>query len=192
MNLKGMQMHQLLAALGACLAAMILAGPAAARPDEDGGISNRPALDEQSVTWYLTDEYRPFMLPESEATAAIVNQRQLELTSDRHEQQVQVIPYLSHGILTASDAARVEAQRSTPDGYQPQLGRSASHAVGPGSSNDRPDGYQPQLGGSELAVVADEGFDWTTTGLMASIVAALFVAIAITITRGSRPGYRSA
>ncbi len=184
MNFKAMQTHQLLAALGACLAAMILAGPAAAKPDDGGGNSNRPVLEEQSVTWYLTDEYRPFMLPDEvdSANATIVNQRQLELAGDKQfqvvpylshgilepEQAWEVIPYLSHGVLTASDAAGLAAQSNTPDGYQPQLGV------------------------SEFAVVADDGFDWTTTGFAASMIAALLVALAVTFTRGSRHGYRSA
>lgn len=123
MNLKGMQTHRLLAALGACLAALIVAGPAAARPDDGGGNSNQPAADEKSVAWYLTDEYRPFVLPGSEANA-IVNQRQLELAGDKQfqvvpylsqgilepEQAWEVIPYLSHGALTESDAANLAAQ----------------------------------------------------------------------------------
>ena len=48
MNLKGIQTHQLLAALGACLAAILVAGPAAARPFDDGGASNQSAVVEQS------------------------------------------------------------------------------------------------------------------------------------------------
>ena len=44
MNLKGFQTQQLLATFGACFAAMLLAGPAAARPDEDGG-AVEPDLD---------------------------------------------------------------------------------------------------------------------------------------------------
>ncbi len=185
MKLKGIQTHQLLAALGASLAAMLLAGPAAARPHEDGGISNRPSVVEQSVSAYLTDEYRPFVLPE-DANAAIENQRQLELAADQY---FQVIPYLSHGILTASDAAGLAAQRSTPDGYQPQLGLSAGD---PTSLRDRPDGYQPQLGVAEVSAVADDGFDWTTTGFAASIIAAMLVALTATFTYGNRRGYRSA
>ena len=88
MNLKGIQTHQLLAALGACLAAMLVAGPAAARPFDDGGASNQSAVEEQSsqaTPWYLTDQYRSFMLPAAEANR-IVNQRQLELAADRSEQ----------------------------------------------------------------------------------------------------------
>ncbi len=190
MNFKAMQTYRLLAALGACLAAMmILAGPAAARPYDDDGNSNRPALDEQSVTsQYLTDGQRSATLAGS-TTAVVENQRQLELASD---QQFQVIPYLSHGVLTASDAAGLAAQRNTPDGYQPQLGIPASDEASPVSLRDRPDGYQPQFGVSELSVVADEGFDWTTTGFAASIVAAMLVAGAATFTYGNRRGYRSA
>ena len=227
MNLKGMQMHQLLAALGGCLAALLVAGPAAARPYDDGGSSNQSAVEEQStgqstaqaVPWYLTEQYRSFMLPESEANR-IVNQRQLELAADRAEQngaeqivkvdeEVQVIPYLSHGILeqeqawevipylsqgilTESDAASLAVKSTTPDGYQPQLGGSANELAGAASRNDRPDGYQPQLGVADFSVVADDGFDWQTTGLAASILAALLVALTITFTRGNRHGYRSA
>ena len=148
MNLKGIQTHQLLAALGACLAAMLVAGPAAARPFDDGGclepVGGGGAVVSQTVPWYLTDQYRSFMLPAVEANR-IVNQRQLELAADRSEQaatadeQLQVIPYLSHGILepeqawevipylshgvlTQSDAASLAATSTTPDGYQPQLG----------------------------------------------------------------------
>ena len=133
MNPKGTQTHQLVAALGACLAAMILAGPAAA---------------------------------EHGAGVVIENQRQLELAS--------------------------AAQRDTPDGYQPLLGSGAGDAAVPASLRHRPDGYQPQLGVSELGVVADEGFDWTTTGFAASIMAAMLVVAAGTFTYGSRRRYRSA
>lgn len=145
MNLKGTQTHQLLAALGACLAAMILASPAAAKPGTG---------------------------------VAIENQRQLELVSDRY--------------FAANDAGPVGAQRTTPDGYQPQLGDLDGAATGPVSLRDRPDGYQPQLGVSELLVVADDGFDWTTTGFAASIIAAMLVVAAGTFTYGNRRGYRSA
>ena len=87
------------------------------------------------MPWYLTDQYRSFVLPADEANR-IVNQRQLELAADRSEQaatadeQLQVIPYLSHGILepeqawevipylshgvlTESDAAALAAQANT-------------------------------------------------------------------------------
>ena len=268
MNLKGMQTHQLLAALGACLAAMLVAGPAAARPFDEGGAGTTSALEAPAVTWYLTDEYRPFMLPESEANAIvnqrqlelaadkqhsvswylndshqpislagresagsgqIVNQRQLELAADKAGEQSQVIPYLSHGILepeqawdvvpylshgvlTESDAAALAAKSNVsgsgiplsagiPEPGElivpgmPELGTFGEAAVAsnsPTSLRDRPDGYQPQLGVSEFSVVADDGFDWQTTGLAASIMAALLVALAITFTRGNRHGYRSA
>ncbi len=142
MNLKGTQTDQLLAALGACLAAMILASPAAGRPDDGAGNSNRPAPEVQSLT----------------SGPAIVNSRQLELASDQ-----QLRPTL------LSDAG-----------------------TGPVSLRDRPDGYQPQLGASELAVVADDGFDWTTTGFAASIIAAMLVVAAGTFTYGNRRGYASA
>ncbi len=155
MNPKGTQTHQLLAALGACLAAMILVGPAAAK----------------------------------HGAGVIENQRQLELASD---QAFQVSPYLSHGILSASDGIGFATQRDTPDGYQPQLGSGAGDAAVPASLRDRPDGYQPQLGVSELGVVADEGFDWMTTGFAASIMAAMLVVAAGTFTYGSRRRYRSA
>ncbi len=145
MNLKGTQTHQLLAALGACLAAMILAGPAAASAD---------------------------------ARIPMENQRHLELASDRY--------------FAASAAGSFSTERSTPDGYQPQLGGSEGATVGPGSLRDRPDGYQPQLGVSELAVVADDGFDWTTTGFAASLIAAMLAVAAATFTYGNRRGYRSA
>ena len=221
MNLKGIQTHQLLAALGACLAAMLVAGPAAARPFDDGGASNQSAVEEQSsqtTPWYLTDQYRSFMLPAAEANR-IVNQRQLELAADRSaqraeqaatadeqiqvipylshgilepEQAWEVIPYLSHGVLTESDAASLAATSTTPDGYQPQLGGSTNELVGAPSRADKPDGYQPQLGVSDFSVVADDGFDWKTTGFAASILAALLVALTITFTRGNRHGYRSA
>ncbi|MCP9485551.1 MAG: hypothetical protein MSC30_06800 [Gaiellaceae bacterium MAG52_C11] len=206
MNLKGTQMHQL-AALGACLAAMIFVSQAPATNVEDPGLSSRPALEEQSVSWYLTDEYRPFVLPESGANA-IVNQRQLELAADQH---LQVIPYLSHGILTESDAAALAAQSGVSRSGiplsagipepgdavvpgRPELGAfgdSPRDAAAVGSLRDRPDGHQPQLGVSELTVASD-GFDWTTTGFAASIIAAMLVALAVTFTRGNRHGYRSA
>ena len=151
MKLMALQ-TQLMAALGACLAVMILVGP---------------------------------------ASAGIENQRQLELAGE--EQQFQVVPYLSHGILTASDAAGLAGQRHTPDGYQPQLGASDSVAVNsPVSLRDRPDGYQPHLGVSDLGVVAEEGFDWTTTGFAASIIAAMLLVATATFTYGNRRGYRSA
>jgi hypothetical protein len=196
MNLNGIQTHQLLAALGACLAAMLVAGPAAARPFDDGGASNQSAEAQSSQ-------------------ASIVNQRQLELVADRLEQtaradeQLQVIPYLSHGILeqeqawevipylshgvlTESDAASLAANSTTPDGYQPQLGGSTNELAGAPSRADKPDGYQPQLGVSDFSVVADDGFDWQTTGFAASILAALLVALTVTFTRGNRHGYGSA
>ena len=269
MNLKGIQTHQLVAALGACLAAMLVAGPAAARPYDEGGSSNRSTLEEQSaaqsVPWYLTDQYRSFVLPESEANP-IVNQRQMELAADKAngqsitwyltdqhqplrlagsanaeivnqrkpelagdkqfqvvpylshgvlepEQAWEVVPYLSHGVLTESDAAGLAATQGSPSLYgiplsagipepgelivpgMPELGtfgEAASEGAVASSRADRPDGYQPQLGVSEFSVVADDGFDWTTTGFAASIVAALLVALTITFTRGNRHGYRSA
>lgn len=166
MNLKATQIHQLLAALGACLAVMILAGPAAARPHDDGGSSNRSAdeqsaaadaivnqrqlelaADRESVAWYLTDEYRHFMLPES-ANTAIENQRQLELAADKQ----QVIPYLSHGILEPEQAWEVIPYLS-----HGVLSASDAVAVGPGSSLDRPDGYQPQLGVSRSGIPLSAG-----------------------------------
>jgi hypothetical protein len=237
MNLKGIQTYQLLAALGACLAAMLMAGPAAARPLDDGGSSNQSAVEDQSssqaVPWYLTDQYRSHVLPEAEANR-IVNQRQLELAADRVEQnqadeQLQVIPYLSHGILeeeqtwevipylshgvlTESDAAALAVQAKTSESGiplsagipepgelvvpgMPELGvfgESTNAFAGAASRADRPDGYQPQLGVSDFSVVADDGFDWQTTGFAASILAALAVALTITFIRGNRHGYRSA
>jgi hypothetical protein len=237
MNLNGIQTHQLLAALGACLAAMLVAGPAAARPFDDGGASNQSAGEQsasQAMPWYLTDQYRSSMLPEAEANR-IVNQRQLELAADRSEQtaradeQLQVIPYLSHGILeqeqawevipylshgvlTESDAATLAGQATTsesgiplsagiPEPGQlivpgmPELGvfgESTNELAGAASRADKPDGYQPQLGVSDFSVVADDGFDWQTTGFAASILAALLVALTVTFTRGNRHGYRSA
>ena len=216
MNLNGIQTHQLLAALGACLAAMLVAGPAAARPLDDGGASNQSAEAQSSQ-------------------ASIVNQRQLELVADRSEQtaradeQLQVIPYLSHGILeqeqawevipylshgvlTESDAAALAVQAKTsgsgiplaagiPEPGElivpgmPELGvfgESTNATAGAASRADRPDGYQPQLGVSDFSVVADDGFDWQTTGFAASILAVLLVALTITFTRGNRHGYRSA
>ncbi|MGI9111581.1 MAG: hypothetical protein ACR2GT_05225 [Gaiellaceae bacterium] len=144
MNLKGIQKQQLLAALGACLAAMILAGPAAAKPN---------------------------------AGIPMESQRHLELASDRY--------------FAASESGSSSTQRSTPDGYQPQLGGAESTAS-LGSLRDRPDGYQPQLGVSELAVVADDGFEWTNIGFAASLIAAMLVVAATTFTYGNRRGYRSA
>jgi hypothetical protein len=237
MNLKGIQTHQLLAALGACLAAMLVAGPAAARPFDDGGSSNQSVEEQsssQSTPWYLTDQYRSSVLPEAEANR-IVNQRQLELAADRSEQaatadeQLQVIPYLSHGILepeqawevipylshgvlTESDAAALALQGKTSESGipvsagipepgelivpgMPELGvfgDSTNEVAGAASRADKPDGYQPQLGVSDFSVVADDGFDWQTTGFAASILAALAVALTITFTRGNRHGYRSA
>lgn len=85
-------------------------------------------------------------------------------------------------VILASPAAA----RETPDGYQPQLGSGSSVLL------DGPDGYQPQLGVSDLAVVADEGFDWTTTGSAASIIAAMLLASVATFTYGNRRRYRSA
>ena len=83
--------------------------------------------------------------------------------------------------------------RDSPDGYQPQLAGSDSISTNaPASIRDRPDGYQPQLGVTDLAVVADEGFDWTTTGAAASIIAAMLLASLATFTYGSRRRYRSA
>jgi hypothetical protein len=226
MNLKGIQTHQLLAALGACLAAMLVAGPAAARPFDEGGASNRSAMEQsssQATPWYLTDQYRSFVLPEAEANR-IVNQRQLELAADRaeqtgsadeqlqvipylshgvlepeqawdvipylshgvleQEQAQEVIPYLSHGVLTESDAAALAVQANTSE--------STNELAGAASRADRPDGYQPQLGVSDFSVVADDGFDWKTTGFAASILAVLLVALTLTFTRGNRHGYRSA
>lgn len=237
MNLKGIQTNQLLAALGACLAAMLVAGPAAARPFDDGGASNQSAVEEQSssqaMPWYLTEQYRSFMLPAAEANR-IVNQRQLELAADRSaqtradeqvtvipylshgilepEQAWEVIPYLSHGVLTESDAAALAVQAKTsgsgiplaagiPEPGElivpgmPELGvfgESTNELTGAASRADKPDGYQPQLGVSDFSVVADDGFDWQTTGFAASILAVLLVALTITFTRGNRHGYRSA
>jgi hypothetical protein len=212
MNLKGIQTHQLLAALGACLAAMLVAGPAAARPYDDGGASNQSAVKDQSL----------------------VNQRQLELAADRsaqsrpdeqlqvipylshgvleQEQTWDVIPYLSHGVLTESDAAALAVHANTSESGiplsagipepgelivpgMPELGvfgESTNQLAGAGSRADRPDGYQPQLGVSDFSVVAGDGFDWQTTGFAASILATLAVALTITFTRGNRHGYRSA
>ena len=103
------------------------------------------------------------------------------------------------------------AARETPDGYQPQLGSGSSvlhdgpdgyqpqlagpdsiAANTPASVRDRPDGYQPQLGVTDLAGVADDDFDWTTSGFAASIIAAMLLASAATFTYGNRRRYRSA
>ena len=153
------------------------------------------------------------MLPAAEANR-IVNQRQLELAADRSEQKAdeqlqvipylshgileqeqtwEVIPYLSHGVLTESDAAALAVQAKTSESGiplsagipepgelvvpgMPELGvfgESTNALAGAASRADRPDGYQPQLGVSDFSVVADDGFDWQTTGFAASILAAL-------------------
>ena len=107
------------------------------------------------------------------------------------EQAWEVIPYLSHGVLTESDAAALAVQAKTsgsgiplsagiPEPGElivpgmPELGvfgESTNELTGAASRADKPDGYQPQLGVSDFSVVADDGFDWQTTGFAASILA---------------------
>ena len=219
MNLKGIQTHQLLAALGACLAAMLVAGPAAARPFDDGGASNQSAVEEQSLAGHAVVPDRSVPLvhaargggqPDRQPAAARAGGGPLGTERPAADEQLQVIPYLSHGILepeqawevipylshgvlTESDAASLAANGAPPrTATSRQLGGSTNELAGAPSRADKPDGYQPQLGVSDFSVVADDGFDWQTTGFAASILAALLVALTITFTRGNRHGYRSA
>ena len=94
---------------------MLVAGPAAARPFDDGGASNQSAVEEQSsqtTPWYLTDQYRSFMLPADEANR-IVNQRQLELAADRSAQRAEQVASAGEQIGHAR-ARSVMRRRPTP------------------------------------------------------------------------------
>jgi hypothetical protein len=220
MDFRTNRIRQALAMLGACFGLLLLASPANARPDgfqpqlksEESSdaftryLANHRAHEEQvtnatrgdgdqsdAVTRYLTNlrageqAYHATRtgIPDSVAAA-------LQRNADAATEQTTVIPYLSHGegVIVGEDGV----PEPTPT-VIPYL----SHGIGVTSSDatatlrDDPDGFQPQLHSVDSAPVADDGFDWETTGFITGgILAAMLLALMSTIALRDRRGLKSA
>jgi hypothetical protein len=156
--------RQALAALGAALALLLLASPAAARPD---GFQPQLASEESSDAFsrYLANHraHETTVIPYlSHGEGVIVG------NDGFPESQPTVIPYLSHGIGVNADGSTATLRT-------------------------RPDGFQPQLHGVDTTPVAADSFDWETTGYVTGgILAVMLLALMSTIALRDRRGLRSA
>ena len=159
--------RQALAALGAAFALLLLASPAAARPD-----GFQPQLASEASSDAFSRYLANHRVHEEQAYHAtrtgIPDSVAAALKQQGAVSEPTVIPYLSHGI-------GVNAAGSTA------------------TLRQQPDGFQPQLHGVDSAPVAADGFDWETTGYVTGgILAAMLLALMSTIALRERRGLRSA
>jgi hypothetical protein len=172
MDFRTNKTRQALAMLGACFGLLLLASPANARPD---GFQPQLKSEESSDAFsrYLANHRA------HEEQAAVT-------------EQTTVIPYLSHGegVIVGDDGV--------PES-QPTVIPYLSHGIGVNADGstatlrEQPDGFQPQLHSVDSTPVADDGFDWETTGYVSGgILAAMLLALMSTIALRDRRGLRSA
>ena len=182
--------RQALAALGAALALLLLASPAAARPD---GFQPQLASEESSDAFsrYLANHRAHEQVYKATRTG-IPDSVAAALKQHGAVSEPTVIPYLSHG----------EGVIVGDDGFpesQPTVIPYLSHGIGVNADGStatlrqQPDGFQPQLHGVDSAPVAADGFDWETTGYVTGgILAAMLLGLMSTIALRDRRGLRSA
>ena len=170
MDFRTNRTRQALAMLGVCFGLLLLASPANARPDAQSQLAGEESSD--AFSRYLANHE--------------VHEQQAAVTAPT------VIPYLSHGegVIVGTDGF--------PES-QPTVIPYLSHGIGVTSADstatlrDQPDGFQPQLHGVNSAPVADDGFDWETTGFVSGgILAAMLLALMSTIALRDRRGLKSA
>jgi hypothetical protein len=171
MDFRTNRTRQALAMLGACFGLLLLASPANARPDVQSQLAGEESSD--AFSRYLANDRA------HEERAAVTA-------------QATVIPYLSHG------EGVIVGKNGVPES-QPTVIPYLSHGIGVTSADPtatlraRPDGFQPQLHGVNSAPVADDGFDWETTGFVSGgILAAMLLALMSTIALRDRRGLKSA
>jgi hypothetical protein len=191
MDFRNNRTRQALAMLGACFGLLLLASPANARPDIQSQLAGEESSD--AFSRYLANNraheeqaYHATRTGIPDSVAAALEQQ------GAVTEQATVIPYLSHG----------EGVIVGMDGFpesQPTVIPYLSHGIGVTSGDstatlrDRPDGFQPQLHGVNSAPVADDGFDWETTGFVSGgILAAMLLALMSTIALRDRRGLKSA
>jgi len=189
MDFRTFTTRQALATLGVCVGLLVLASPAAARPDLQ---PQRKSEETDAFARYLANHhaheagaYKATRTGIPDSVAAMV-EKSAAVTEPA------VIPYLSHGegVLVGKDG-RPESQ--------PEVIPYLSHGIGlegGGSTahlRRQPDGFQPQLHGVDSAPVAHDRFDWETTGYFGgAILAAMLLALMSTIALRDRRGPRSA
>jgi hypothetical protein len=171
MDFRTNRTRQALAMLGACFGLLLLASPANARSDLQSQLAGEESSD--AFSRYLANH---------EAHDA-----QNAVTA-----QATVIPYLSHG------EGVIVGENGLPES-QPTVIPYLSHGIGVTSADstatlrNQPDGFQPQLRGVSSVQVADDGFDWETTGFVTGgILAAMLLALMSTIALRDRRGLKSA
>jgi hypothetical protein len=211
MDIRTFVARRALIAAGACFAFLLVAGPAAARPDD--GTGNGSAV--------------PFEYPSrggtADAIAAQLGERQdllpqaavgipydggepaalTQLAGHRgHEEQA----YEARRIAAEESAARAGSMPLKPaDEFsiapsgEPTVIPYLSHglttpadlqAVG---NRAEPDGFQPQLGARSAGPGADHGFNWEATGFLAgALLAAMLAAALSTLALRERRGLKGA
>ena len=183
--------RQALAALGAALALLLLASPAAARPD---GFQPQLASEESSDAFsrYLANNRVHDEQAYHATRTGIPDSVAAALRQEGAVSEPTVVPYLSHGegVIVGTDGF--------PES-QPTVIPYLSHGIGVNADGStatlraRPDGFQPQLHGVDTAPVAADGFDWETTGYVTGgILAVMLLALMSTIALRDRRGLRSA
>ena len=206
--------RQAVAALGACFALLVVASPANARTD-----LVRPQVTtdtSDAFTRYLANDRAHAYsashtgIPDSVASILANNDRAHDdqsysathigvpdsvaaiLAKNDRTTEPLVVPYLSHGegVIVGDDGVPQS---------QPTVIPYLSHGIGVTGTDataqlrQQPDGFQPQLHTLDSTRVADDGFDWETTGfLTAGIAAAMLLALMSTIALRDRRGLRSA
>ena len=162
MDFRTYTIRQALAALGACLGLMLLAGPAAARPAEDAFsryLANHETHEQRAAAG--ADVYKATRTGIPDSVVALVER-------NRAAAEHTVVPYLSHGIGVV-DGGSTPQLRERPDGFQPQL-----HGVQTAAAPR--DGFDWE----------------TTGFVSGAIVAAMLLALMSTIALRERRGLRSA
>lgn len=190
MDFRTFTTRQALATLGVCFGLLVLASPAAARPD----LQSQPQSEESDAfTRYLANHHAH----EARVSAATWG-----------DQSAAFQRYLAN--LRAENQAYKATRTGIPDSVVAMIEKNAvvaeptvipylSHGIGvegggsPAHLRQQPDGFQPQLHGVDSAPVAHDGFDWETTGYIGgAILAAMLLALMSTIALKDRRGPRSA
>ena len=198
MDFRTNRTRQALAMLGACFGLLLLASPANARSDVQSQLAGEESSD--AFSRYLANHraheaqvsgdkqaYHATRTGIPDSVAAALEQQGAATVSEPI-----VVPYLSHGEGVIVDENGFPEPMPTVIPY-------LSHGLGVTSADSaatlrsQPDGFQPQLHGVSSAQVADDGFDWETTGFISGgILAAMLLALMSTIALRDRRGLKSA
>lgn len=200
MNFRTYTTKRALTTLGACFGLLFVAGPANARPDSTDAftraLANHQAYNASHTG--IPDSVTAAIAASSAAASDVVipylshgQGVSVDEAGFPQSEPAVVIPYLSHGegVLVGEDGLP-QAQPTVIPYLSHGFGVEASSTP---SLRERPDGFQPQLHTVGSTTVADDGFNWETTGVLSgALLAAIALGLMTMIALKDRGGLKSA